>query len=112
MRSLRHLLPSAGNLIVFETAGRLLSFTAAGRELGMTQAAVSYAVRSLEDQLGVKLFRRGHRQVLLTEAGDRFLADVTLGLEMPTVPWGDIWPLGLILIGLLIVVRGMGRRNA
>ena len=81
MRSLRHLLPSAGNLIVFETAGRLLSFTAAGRELGMTQAAVSYAVRSLEDQLGVKLFRRGHRQVLLTEAGDRFLADVTLGLS-------------------------------
>ena len=81
MQSLRHLLPSAGSLIVFETAGRLLSFTAAGRELGMTQAAVSYAVRGLEEQLGVKLFRRGHRQVRLTEAGDRFLADVTLGLS-------------------------------
>ncbi len=51
-RSLRHLLPSAGSLIVFEAAGRLSSFTAAGRELGMTQAAVSYAVRGLEDQLG------------------------------------------------------------
>lgn len=49
MQSLRHLLPSAGSLIVFETAGRLLSFTAAGRELGMTQAAVSYAVRGLEE---------------------------------------------------------------
>ena len=49
MRSLRHLLPSAGSLIVFEAAGRLSSFTAAGRELGMTQAAVSYAVRGLED---------------------------------------------------------------
>ena len=81
MQSLRHLLPSAGSLIVFEAAGRLSSFTAAGRELGMTQAAVSYAVRGLEDHLGVKLFQRRHRQVRLTEAGDRFLADVTLGLS-------------------------------
>jgi DNA-binding transcriptional LysR family regulator len=81
MQSLRHLLPSAGNLIVFEAAGRLSSFTAAGRELGMTQAAVSYAIRGLEEQLGTKLFERRHRQVLLTDAGGRFLADVTLGLS-------------------------------
>ncbi|MBZ9741391.1 MULTISPECIES: LysR substrate-binding domain-containing protein [unclassified Mesorhizobium] len=81
MRSLRHLLPSAGSLIVFEAAGRLSSFTAAGRELGMTQAAVSYAVRGLEEQLGAKLFQRRHRQVSLTEAGERFHADVSLGLS-------------------------------
>lgn len=81
MQSLRHLLPSAGSLIVFEAAGRLSSFTAAGRELGMTQAAVSYAVRGLEDQLGSKLFERRHRQVLLTDTGERFLADVTIGLS-------------------------------
>lgn len=81
MQSLRHLLPSADRLIVFEAAGRLSSFTAAGRELGMTQAAVSYAVRGLEQQLGVSLFQRRHRQVLLTEAGSRFFADVTLGLS-------------------------------
>jgi DNA-binding transcriptional LysR family regulator len=81
MRNLRHLLPSAGSLIVFEAAGRLSSFTAAGRELGMTQAAVSYAIRGLEEQLGAKLFQRRHRQVSLTEAGDRFHADVSLGLS-------------------------------
>jgi DNA-binding transcriptional LysR family regulator len=81
MRSLRHLLPSAGSLIVFEAAGRLSNFTAAGRELGMTQAAVSYAVRGLEEQLGAKLFQRRHRQVSLTEAGERFHADVSLGLS-------------------------------
>ena len=74
-------LPSAGSLIVFEAAGRLSSFTAAGRELGMTQAAVSYAVRGLEEQLGAKLFQRRHRQVILTEAGERFHADVSLGLS-------------------------------
>lgn len=81
MQSLRYLLPSASSLIVFEAAGRLSSFTAAGRELGMTQAAVSYAVKGIEQQLGVALFQRRHRQVRLTEHGERFHADVTLGLS-------------------------------
>lgn len=81
MDNLRHLLPSAGNLIVFEAAGRQLSFTKAAHELGMTQAAVSYAIRSLESQLGIPLFHRAHRAVSLTEAGRRFHADVTLGLS-------------------------------
>ena len=81
MQSLRHLLPSAGALIVFEAAARLSSFTAAGRELGMSQAAVSYAIKGLEAQLGASLFQRRHRQVGLTEAGGRFFADVTLGLS-------------------------------
>ena len=47
----------------------------------MTQAAVSYAVRGLEEQLGAQLFQRRHRQVILTEAGERFHADVSLGLS-------------------------------
>lgn len=80
MENLRHLLPSAGNLIVFEAAGRHMSFTRAAQELGMTQAAVSYAIRALETQLGATLFQRAHRAVYLTEAGRRFHADVTLGL--------------------------------
>jgi DNA-binding transcriptional LysR family regulator len=81
MRTLRHLLPSAGNLVIFECAGRLKGFTAAANELGMTQAAVSYGIRNLETQLGVALFYRAHRRVGLTEAGQRFHADVTLGLS-------------------------------
>ena len=80
MRNLRRLLPSAGNLVIFECAGRLKSFTAASKELGMTQAAVSYAIRNLEAELGVPLFTRSHRQVTLTGVGQRFHADVTLGL--------------------------------
>ena len=81
MRGLRHLLPSAGSLIVFEAAGRLLSFTAAAQELGMSQAAVSYAIARLEKQLCIHLFLREHRRVRLTEAGARFFADVSLGLS-------------------------------
>jgi DNA-binding transcriptional LysR family regulator len=82
MENLRRLLPSANHLIAFEAAGRLGSFTEAGRELGMSQAAVSHAVRALESQLGVRLFRRAHRRVQLTDAGARFFADVTQGLGL------------------------------
>lgn len=81
MKSLRHLLPSANALIAFEAAARLQSFTRAGAELGLSQAAVSYAIKGLEGQLGVQLFRREHRQVRLTEAGERFFADVAVGLS-------------------------------
>ena len=80
MQNFKRLLPSASSLIVFEAAGRHENFTRAAQELGMTQAAVSYAVRSMEDQLGVQLFHRSHRNVALTEAGARFHADVSAGL--------------------------------
>jgi DNA-binding transcriptional LysR family regulator len=81
METLRHLIPSINGLVVFEAAGRLESFSAAARELGMTQAAVSYAVNRLEEQLATGLFVREHRRVRLTEAGQRFHADVSLGLS-------------------------------
>lgn len=81
MDNIRHLLRSANGLVVFEAAGRLLNFTAAGRELGMSQAAVSLAIRRLEEQLGTRLFLRRHRRVELSEPGARFFADVSLGLS-------------------------------
>jgi DNA-binding transcriptional LysR family regulator len=81
METLRRLVPSLSSLVVFEAAGRLMSFSAAARELGMTQAAVSYAIGRLESQLATALFLREHRRVRLTEAGQRFFADVSLGLS-------------------------------
>lgn len=80
METLRRLLPSAASLIVFEAAGRHQNFTHAAKELGMTQAAVSYAIRGLEEQLGVPLFHRAHRAVALTDAGERFHTEVSVGL--------------------------------
>ena len=50
--------------------------------------------------------------LIVLAAGLWFLADVTLKMDMPNVPWADVWPLGLILLGVFIVVRGMGRRRA
>jgi LysR family glycine cleavage system transcriptional activator len=70
-------LPPLAALRVFESAARHLSFTKAAAELGMTQAAVSYQVKLLEDRIGVPLFLRRPRQVVLTEAGQRFAPEVT-----------------------------------
>ena len=73
-------LPPVNALVVFEAAARRLSFTAAAVELGVSQAAVSRQIRSLEDHLGVALFRRLHRAVRLTAEGERLWAAVTMGL--------------------------------
>ena len=81
METLRKLLPTINGLVVFEAAGRLNSFSAAARELQMTQAAVSYAIARLEEQLGVALFLREFRKVRLSDTGERFHADVTIGLS-------------------------------
>jgi LysR family transcriptional regulator, glycine cleavage system transcriptional activator len=58
----------------FEAASRRLSFQAAAEELCVTPTAVSHQIRRLERRLGLKLFLRLNRQVVLTEVG-RELAD-------------------------------------
>lgn len=65
-----------GALRVFEVAGRHLSFTRAAEELFVTQAAVSHQIRRLEEFLGVRLFRRLNRSLLLTDAGQTLLPQV------------------------------------
>jgi len=81
MHRLRYLVPSPQALITFEAAGRLSSFTKAAEELNVSQAAVSLAVKRLEETMGVTLFRREHRRISLTEAGSRLFQDVTIGLD-------------------------------
>jgi LysR family glycine cleavage system transcriptional activator len=62
-------LPPLNALKAFEAAARHLSFTKAAEELHVTQAAVSHQVKALEDFLGLKLFRRMNRALLLTDEG-------------------------------------------
>jgi DNA-binding transcriptional LysR family regulator len=69
MPELRRNLPSLDLLRGFEAAARNLSFTRAAEELFVTQSAVSRQVKTIEDHLGVALFARRHRALLLTEAG-------------------------------------------
>jgi len=67
-------MPSLDLLQGFEAAARHLSFTTAGTELFLTQSAVSRQIKELEDQLGVALFHRRHRALVLTEAGQQLYA--------------------------------------
>lgn len=70
-------LPPLDLLAAFEAAARHLSFTKAGAERFVTQSAMSRQMRALEDELGVALFQRRHRALVLTEAGARLYAVVT-----------------------------------
>ncbi|HVJ53855.1 MAG TPA: transcriptional regulator GcvA [Aliidongia sp.] len=65
-------MPPLNALRAFEAAARHLSFLKAAEELHVTPGAVSQQVKSLEDMLGVKLFRRLPRGVLLSDAGQRY----------------------------------------
>lgn len=57
------------------------SFRAAALDLGMSTSALSNAVSKLEGQLGVRLFNRTTRSVSLTEAGMRFVEQVSPALS-------------------------------
>ncbi|EPW2969307.1 LysR family transcriptional regulator AmpR, partial [Pseudomonas aeruginosa] len=60
-------------LRAFEASARHLSFTRAAIELCVTQAAVSHQVKSLEERLGVALFKRLPRGLMLTHEGESLL---------------------------------------
>ncbi|MEW6640591.1 MAG: LysR substrate-binding domain-containing protein [Pseudomonadota bacterium] len=62
-------LPPLNAIRAFEAAARHESFTAAASELCVTVTAISHQVRQLEATLGVKLFERSGRAVVLTQQG-------------------------------------------
>jgi DNA-binding transcriptional LysR family regulator len=57
----------------FIAVGETLSFRAASERLNMSQPAVSNHIRDLEATLGVTLFKRTTRNVVLTSDGENFL---------------------------------------
>ena len=56
-------------LRVFRVVADAGSFTRAGETLRLSQGAISRQIRSLEDSLGVTLFQRHARGLVLTEPG-------------------------------------------
>lgn len=73
----RSLVPDLAVLQAFECAARHGSFTRAAIELNLTQSAVSRQIRSLETQLGINLFERVRKRVVLSSAGRSLLPEVT-----------------------------------
>lgn len=75
-------LPSLNAMRAFEAAARHLSFSRAADELNVTKAAVSHQVKALEDELGLPLFRRLNRALLLTPAGQTLYPPITEALRL------------------------------
>ncbi|MCW8906245.1 MAG: transcriptional regulator GcvA [Sedimenticola sp.] len=73
--------PPLNAIRTFECAARHLSFSLAAQELHVTASAVSHQVKTLEAYLGVRLFHRRTRQVVLTPEGERYLPAIRLALE-------------------------------
>jgi LysR family transcriptional regulator, glycine cleavage system transcriptional activator len=65
----------------FESAARTLSFTASADELSLTQSAISRQIQSLEQAIGVPLFRRFNRRIELTDDGHRLYRAVVSALS-------------------------------
>ena len=78
---MRRKIPSTGALTAFEAAARHSSFTEAAHELALSQSAVCRQIAGLEDFLGVKLFRRSRRGVVLSEAGAAYHRQVAKRLD-------------------------------
>jgi len=80
-------LPNLNALRAFDAAARQGSFARAADELGVSHAAVSRHVRNLETELGIALFERHARHVVLTGEGSLFartVADSLSALEIDT----------------------------
>ncbi|MGQ7243298.1 LysR family transcriptional regulator [Salinicola sp. V024] len=75
-------------LHAFVLTAEMASFTRAAKEIHLSQPALSYLIRKLEEELGIALFARNTRTVMLTDGGElflgharRILADMTLALD-------------------------------
>ncbi|MFT5659030.1 MAG: LysR family glycine cleavage system transcriptional activator [Gammaproteobacteria bacterium] len=62
-------LPPLNSLRAFESAGRHLSFSKAADELNVTPGAISQQIKTLEEFLETRLFKRRNRITVLTDAG-------------------------------------------
>lgn len=66
----------------FETLARMLHYTHAAEELHIAQPSLSYSINELEKELGVKLFDKQNRKIVLTEYGERFLPYIQKSLQL------------------------------
>lgn len=73
-------LPPMHALEAFEAAARQQSFVKAADELCVTQSAISHRIKQLEDDLGVRLFLRLNRNIVLTPPGEAYLSGVRAAL--------------------------------
>lgn len=74
--------PNLNSLAYFEAVARTGRVTDAAAELGVSTAAVSQQLKQLEEQWGVKLFRRQDRRLSLTLDGEMLFQSTTAAFRM------------------------------
>ncbi|MDA0664508.1 MAG: LysR substrate-binding domain-containing protein [Proteobacteria bacterium] len=75
-------LPPLNALRSFEAAARHSSMSRAAEELFFNHGAISRQIRALEEFMGVALFQRAHRRVVLTEAGETLFSAASAALDL------------------------------
>ncbi|MBL4801855.1 MAG: transcriptional regulator GcvA [Emcibacter sp.] len=75
-------LPNLNSIRAFEAVARHLNITRASEELNVTQAAVSHQIKGLEAQMGVMLFRRHNKGLLLTKEGQAMVEPMTNAFDI------------------------------
>jgi LysR family glycine cleavage system transcriptional activator len=65
-------LPPLKSVVAFEVVARHANISKAAEELNLTPSAVSHQITNLENYVGLKLFERTYRGVILTQAGERY----------------------------------------
>lgn len=78
--------PNINAIVYFEAVARHSSVNRAAAELLVSRSAVSQQIKTLEQRMGVALFRRIRRRLVLTEEGERLFkaADQALALLRET----------------------------
>ncbi len=79
-------------LRVFHTVGLHKSLTRAGEALNLSQSAISRQISSLEEKLGIPLFHRHARGLILTEHGEilfRTVSEMVTKLQATEVSLAD-----------------------
>src|SRR4029079_6666054 len=72
----------------------------AAHELHVTPAAVGQQVKALEARLGVNLFERLHKQLILTAAGQAYLPEISDGFRRIADATSELKPAGAVLLQL------------
>ncbi|WP_191603558.1 transcriptional regulator GcvA [Marinomonas algicola] len=83
-------LPPLNALKSFESAARHGSFNKAAQELFVTPSAISHQIKTLESFLGLELFRRTKRKVILTEAGEEYIEPIKKVFELIEMATNDV----------------------
>lgn len=72
------------SMVVFAQVVEQGNLTAAAKHIGLSRAVVSYHIKKLESQLGVKLLNRSTRSIALTEAGAEYYQSCRIIAEQAT----------------------------